>query len=305
MSETEESEGFVFFITRIGEADSPERKRADAILKHVVRPAAKNHHLEALRADEDATPGQVTPQIIKTLLDATVVVADLTGRNPNVYYELAIAHSFQKPVVIMVDHPSNLAFDTKDERAIPIGDDGTKLGADEAEATRDALDRSLAKVLADGYVVRNLLTEGANARNVDELAESGDNPLAEEVSRLSGLVEALIRSSPTRFGDLSFTRAATRWLKANPPEVELRLAALSDMEYQNEVFRAMRPLPFIVGVTFVTPRHALLQIERPMTDVEEQLFFAAIEGLRLTFTLDIPKPWMKSPEPQFIRDEDD
>lgn len=85
-----------------------------------------------IRADRDPTRDQVTPQMLRTLLDARVVIADLTDRNPNVYYELAVAQSFSKPVITMVDKVENVAFDSKDERLIPLGEYQGFLGVAQA-----------------------------------------------------------------------------------------------------------------------------------------------------------------------------
>jgi hypothetical protein len=64
-----------------------------------------------------------------------MVVADLTAGNPNVYYELVVAHAFQLPVAILVDKATSLSFDTQNEKVIEIGDSGV-IGVNQA---RDAV----------------------------------------------------------------------------------------------------------------------------------------------------------------------
>src|SRR5436305_380329 len=73
-----------FFIAPIGEPGTEDRKRSDGVLKFIVKRAAEELNLEAVRADEIAQPGQITLQVISHILGAHAVVADLTGRNPNV-----------------------------------------------------------------------------------------------------------------------------------------------------------------------------------------------------------------------------
>src|SRR5690242_2312174 len=92
-----------FVIQQIGADDSPERRRADEIYEGIIVPAAESLGLEAYRADLDATPGAITPRMLSELLGARVVIADLTGRNPNVFYELGITHSFARPLISIAD----------------------------------------------------------------------------------------------------------------------------------------------------------------------------------------------------------
>ena len=47
-------------------------------------------------------PGSITTQIVDQILTAALVVADLTGHNANVLYELAIRHVVRKPVVQLI-----------------------------------------------------------------------------------------------------------------------------------------------------------------------------------------------------------
>jgi hypothetical protein len=97
-----------FFIAPIGEEGSPIRRRSDPVHRHIVSPAAKAVGLKAVRADELAAPGRITNQIIDHLLHARTAVADLTGRNPNVFYELGVRHmaNLAQMRVIRYDHTS-------------------------------------------------------------------------------------------------------------------------------------------------------------------------------------------------------
>lgn len=150
--------GRAFVVTRLGEEGSPERERADSVLDFVIAPAAGAVGLEIDRADLDARPGPITPRIVSGLLAARAIVCDLTGRNPNVYYELGLAHALNLPVVLLIDSHADLPFDIKDEAVIPIGDDGV-LGAKQADTAARRLTRALETVLAPDYEPRSTVDE--------------------------------------------------------------------------------------------------------------------------------------------------
>jgi hypothetical protein len=73
----------------------------------------------------------VTSQIIEQLLTAPLVVADLSGGNPNVYYELAIRHAIKKPVVHMITKGESAPFDVSPTRHVTF--DITDPEVDEAQ----------------------------------------------------------------------------------------------------------------------------------------------------------------------------
>ena len=94
---TPSAKGSCFVISPIGEDASDTRKRSDQILDHVFRPAAKQAGYEdAVRADEIDRPGIITSQIIEKLVLSPVVLADLTERNANVFYELSLRHALRE-----------------------------------------------------------------------------------------------------------------------------------------------------------------------------------------------------------------
>jgi hypothetical protein len=108
-----------FLIAPIGEEGSDVRRRSDRVLRYIVEPAAKELGLAAVRADEIAAPGQITLRVIEHVLHARAAVADLTGRNPNVFYELAVRHTARLPVALIVgkDEPT-LPFDLQQMNTI-------------------------------------------------------------------------------------------------------------------------------------------------------------------------------------------
>lgn len=141
-----------FIVMQVGAKDSLERKRADEIYNFVVGPAVKAAGLEPYRADLDPSPGGITPKMLLGLLSARVVIADLTGRNPNVFYELGIAHSFARPLILIADSSSTLPFDAKDERVIDLGEySASGLTYTQGEQVKASLQESLGIVLADSY----------------------------------------------------------------------------------------------------------------------------------------------------------
>lgn len=109
-----------FVIAPIGEPDSEIRKRSDQVLKHVIRPAVETCGYSAMRADEISEPGVITSQVIQHIVDEPLVVADLTGRNPNVFYELAIRHALRKPLVQIIRKDEQIPFDVAGTRTIHV-----------------------------------------------------------------------------------------------------------------------------------------------------------------------------------------
>lgn len=109
-----------FVISPIGEDDSDIRRRSDQIFKYIIIPVSQECGYEAVRADKISRPGMITSQIIQHLLDDSLVIADLTGQNPNVFYELAIRHAVRKPYIQIVKKGEAIPFDISQSRTIYI-----------------------------------------------------------------------------------------------------------------------------------------------------------------------------------------
>jgi hypothetical protein len=106
-----------FVIAPIGEKGSDTRKRSDKVLAHVFE-AALGEKYAITRADKISEPGIITSQILRALQDSDLVLADLTEHNPNVFYELAVRHAVEKPVIHVTDPRWKIPFDVAGLRTI-------------------------------------------------------------------------------------------------------------------------------------------------------------------------------------------
>lgn len=85
----------------------------------VYRPAAEKAGLQPVRADADIfCTGKIIDQIWSGINAAKVLVAELTTRNPNVFYELGLAHALRKPVVLVSSNEDDVPFDLQHIRVI-------------------------------------------------------------------------------------------------------------------------------------------------------------------------------------------
>ena len=108
--QTEAETKLCFVICPFGEPSSKQRKRSDMLLGYVITPAVDDYGYTVIRADLSAEPGVVTIHIIQHLIEDHLLVADITDRNPNVFYELAIRHAIRKPLIQVIQEGEIIPF---------------------------------------------------------------------------------------------------------------------------------------------------------------------------------------------------
>lgn len=123
-----------------------------------------------------ANSGLITKAIIEQILLSDLVIADLTGNNPNVFYELAIRHSFRKPAIQIIKGEMNIPFDIANMRTISY--ETTLSGADIAKKEIEAMILSI----ENGEVVHNPVSEVSALMNISE------NTMEENAEILSTLL---------------------------------------------------------------------------------------------------------------------
>lgn len=91
----------------------------ESLFREVIEPVCKGQGLQAYRADFTYMPGLIIEDIKKQILEARVVIAEITPQNPNVYYEVGYADALNKPVILISDRKEGLKpFDVRAYRTI-------------------------------------------------------------------------------------------------------------------------------------------------------------------------------------------
>lgn len=99
-----------FVISPIGSPGTAIRKEADWVLRKLIHPALSDTY-KITRADEFTKGEIITNKVITSIQNADLIVAVMAGHNPNVFYELAVAHAYSKPVVPLIKDGEAIPFD--------------------------------------------------------------------------------------------------------------------------------------------------------------------------------------------------
>lgn len=85
----------------------------DDVYKLGIKEAANNAGGYCERVDEQIYEERMLDRIYNQINKADVIVADLTGRNPNVFYEIGYAHALDKRVILLTSNAEDIPFDLK------------------------------------------------------------------------------------------------------------------------------------------------------------------------------------------------
>ena len=183
------NEKICFVIAPIGEPESDIRKRSDQVLKHIIRPAVESCGYKAVRADEIAQPGIITNQIIRHVVDDPLVIADLTGQNANVFYELAIRHYIGKPLVQIIDNVENIPFDVGSMRTIQV--DHRDL--DSVEEAKTEIKRQIQSFEESSSSLESPISVALAGRFIDEIKKRDQNHLEEDIKKIRDQNDEILR----------------------------------------------------------------------------------------------------------------
>lgn len=238
-----------FFIAPIGAEGTPQRKRSDGVLEFIVKRAAQEVGLHAVRADQIAEPGQITLQVIEHVLGARAAVVDLTDLNPNVFYELAVRHTARLPVALIAEKGCSLPFDIAQMRTIFF--DHTDLqSADDCRRSvvahlSEALSGAVDSPIATSIDVQSLQSGSVVERNVAELVTT-----VEEMAKTQrATLESLDRiRSDIRHSDSISPEAIEELLNGLGILVQVA-AETDDPRMQSAISDIRRPMDYLMRRT--------------------------------------------------------
>ena len=74
--------------------------------------------LTCVRGDDMFGSDVIIENVLAAICEAKVVIADLTGQNPNVFYEVGVAHAIGAPVLLLTQSLSDVPFDLRHRRVL-------------------------------------------------------------------------------------------------------------------------------------------------------------------------------------------
>ena len=83
-----------------------------------IRKTVKALNLSVARADDFFSQSAIMDEIWSAIAYAKILIADCTNKNPNVFYEIGLAHAIGKPVILITQNPDDAPFDIRYRRYI-------------------------------------------------------------------------------------------------------------------------------------------------------------------------------------------
>ncbi len=89
------------------------------LYNQVIIPVIEKYNFKCVRADDIYTATPILSDIINEIKSASIIIADITPDNPNVFYELGFAHALNKPTIVLSEKKrEKLPFDVSGLRTI-------------------------------------------------------------------------------------------------------------------------------------------------------------------------------------------
>jgi hypothetical protein len=112
------TEKICFIVTAIGESGTDTRDRADEVFSYLIGPVCEELGYKPVRVDQVDAVDNINETIINYLKTAPMVVADMTGHNPNAFYELGFRQALELPLVPIIQIGNKLPFDVISQRTV-------------------------------------------------------------------------------------------------------------------------------------------------------------------------------------------
>ena len=89
----------------------PFDKKLRGVYDGPIKRACRSQRLSVERADDIFSASEIVNDIWNAIVNCGALIADCTGRNPNVFYELGLAHTIGKPVILISQRNEDVPFD--------------------------------------------------------------------------------------------------------------------------------------------------------------------------------------------------
>jgi hypothetical protein len=209
-------EKLCFVIMGFGKKEDPLSRRMidlDETYKRIIKPAVIACGYTCVRADEITDSGVIDRSMFALLMNAELVICDITTYNPNAIYELGVRHAVRPySTIIIKEEDGNIPFDFNHNRTLKYKHQGSDISAEEAKRCVRELRELIITVsespLTDSpmytfipQIVQPTLSEEDYAAIIGDLRSKEDT------------VYSLMEKAKEHMALNQFTEAAAKWKK--------------------------------------------------------------------------------------------
>ncbi len=219
-----------FVVSPIGQEGSEVRKRADQVFKYIISPVCEEAGFEAIRVDKVNQADSITQTIIDYLINSELVIADITGHNPNAFYEMGYRASTGRPMIHLKEKNENIPFDIAGIRAF----DYDLSDLDSVEEIKSRLIKTIGALSFDEQSYQNedgKIAFKENQNDIsqlipilyeiqDEISQLKSEIHNKDTETIQAVVKASVPTAPIEDPNMAIMKAILPELLKNPNSVK-------------------------------------------------------------------------------------
>lgn len=229
-----------FVVSPIGDEGSDIRKRADKVFKYIISPVCETVGFEAIRVDKLNQVDSINQTIIDYLTSADLVIADLSGHNPNAFYEMGYRASLRRPIIHLKEKTEKIPFDIAGIRAF----DYELSDLDSVEEIKNRLIKTISTIRFEDFSADDMKEESIDAKQdlsqlvsllyeiKDEIIKLKKEIREKDTETIQAVVRATVPSAPVEDAETAVLKAILPELIKNPGAMR-SLIELGEMGNKN------------------------------------------------------------------------
>lgn len=186
----------------------------DKTYKNIIQPAVESSGYQCVRADEIQDAGLIDKSMYALLMQAELVVADISTFNPNAIYELGVRHAVRPySTIVIKEEEGKIPFDLDHTRIFHYKHLGEDIGVDEAERCQQALSETIKKVTKSSFI-DSPLYDFIKDINPPKIPQSEYKKIIGELAERETHIFAIVERAKDHMLADEFIEAAKLWEKA-------------------------------------------------------------------------------------------
>lgn len=186
----------------------------DKTYKNIIQPAVESSGYQCVRADEIQDTGLIDKSMYALLMQAELVVADISTFNPNAIYELGIRHAVRPySTIVIKEEEGKIPFDLDHTRIFHYKHLGEDIGADEAKRCQQALKETINRITKDS-LIDSPLYDFIKDINPPKISKAEYKKIIGDLAERETHIFAIVEKAKSHMLEGEFIEAAKLWGKA-------------------------------------------------------------------------------------------